>query len=241
MRRNIALVLVLVCVLLLLCGTACYLYFSRPASSLVLDTAEKVEKNLDLERNPVNFPALQKKNPDIYAWVYIPGTNVNFPLLQSSTEDTDYYLSHSVDGEEDSLGCLITQSKYNSNDFSDPVTVIYGRKSAARLGQLEKYFLSSDSLLKFDVVLVYNKNGVLRYQVIGATEYENPHILNQYRCFEDVSQIPVFWDRLHSYRTLLHQFDESVSVTEDDRLLVFSTGLSSNSDHRFLVVAKLVR
>ena len=32
----------------------------------------------------VDFSALRKLNEDIYAWIYIPGTEVNYPILQSS-------------------------------------------------------------------------------------------------------------------------------------------------------------
>lgn len=38
---------------------------------------------------PVDFAALQAENKDIYAWLYIPGTGINEPLVQR--EDDSYY------------------------------------------------------------------------------------------------------------------------------------------------------
>ncbi|MDE7015577.1 MAG: hypothetical protein K2P19_13050, partial [Kineothrix sp.] len=31
----------------------------------------------------VDFEALQQENPDIFAWLYVPGTDIDTPVLQS--------------------------------------------------------------------------------------------------------------------------------------------------------------
>ena len=51
-------------------------------------TKEK-KKKLDI---PVDFETLQKENPDIYAWITIPGTDIDYPVVQDSTDNT-YYLT----------------------------------------------------------------------------------------------------------------------------------------------------
>ena len=38
----------------------------------------------------VDIKALQTENPDIFAWLYIPDTDIDMPVLQS-TESDDYY------------------------------------------------------------------------------------------------------------------------------------------------------
>ena len=48
---------------------------------------------------PIDFAALQQQNPDVYAWIQVPGTEVDYPILQSSNDNT-YYLNHTIDGEE---------------------------------------------------------------------------------------------------------------------------------------------
>lgn len=37
---------------------------------------------------PVDFVALQQRNPDVYAWIQIPNTAVDYPILQSSTDNS---------------------------------------------------------------------------------------------------------------------------------------------------------
>ena len=50
----------------------------------------------------IDFTVLQEENPEIWGWLYIPGTDIDRPLLQSATSDT-YYQNHMADGQEGSL------------------------------------------------------------------------------------------------------------------------------------------
>lgn len=36
---------------------------------------------------PVDFTALQEKNPDIHAWIKIDGTTVDYPVCQNNKDD----------------------------------------------------------------------------------------------------------------------------------------------------------
>ena len=54
------------------------------------DLAEKTNKDPD-------FDELMQINPDVYAWIYIPNTQVDYPVAQSSGELDDYfYLEHNI-------------------------------------------------------------------------------------------------------------------------------------------------
>lgn len=89
---------------------------------------------------PPDFKELKAQNPDIYAWLYIPGTDINYPVCQS-TNDV-YYLTHNTQGQLDANGALYTESKYNTRTFQDAVTVIYGHnmRSGKMFGFLEETF-----------------------------------------------------------------------------------------------------
>ena len=62
-------------------------------------SAEEVE--LEPEKEPVEIPIdfkkLWKENEDIYAWITIPGTLVDYPIVQHPEDDL-YYLDHTVEG-----------------------------------------------------------------------------------------------------------------------------------------------
>ena len=89
-------------------------------SSVVSDTPEP-----ELPDNPIDFATLQERNADVYAWIKIPDTKVDYPILQSGDKPENFYLNHNIDGEYEFAGCIYTQ-KLNKKDFTDPNTVIYG-------------------------------------------------------------------------------------------------------------------
>ncbi len=71
----------------------------------------------------IDFATLQKYNPDIIAWIRIPGTNIDYPVLQGP--DNDKYLRHTPDGEYSVAGSIFLEFS-NASDFSDNHSIIYG-------------------------------------------------------------------------------------------------------------------
>ena len=55
-------------------------------------------------------------NDDIVAWVTIPGTKVNYPIVQG--EDNDYYLHRDLYGNDSAYGSLYQDSRDTSLDHS---------------------------------------------------------------------------------------------------------------------------
>ena len=86
----------------------------------------------------VDFAALREINPDIVAWIYIEGTEINYPVVQG--EDNDYYLKHLFNGEWNGSGCIFLDSR-NDASFADRHSIIYGhhRKNGTMFTGLDKY------------------------------------------------------------------------------------------------------
>lgn len=79
---------------------------------------------IEIPEKDIDFAALKEENSDVYAWIYVPGTNVDYPVLQHPTDDA-YYLEHNMDGSKGLPGCIYSES-VNTKDFTDPNTVLYG-------------------------------------------------------------------------------------------------------------------
>lgn len=71
----------------------------------------------------VDFTQLSEINPDIVGWIYIEGTNINYPVVQGS--DNDYYLKHLFDGSYNSSGCIFLDYRCSA-DLSDQHSIFYG-------------------------------------------------------------------------------------------------------------------
>ena len=59
----------------------------------------------------IDFTVLQEENPEIWGWLYIPGTDIDRPLLQSATSDA-YYQDHTADGQEGEAGALYIERAF---------------------------------------------------------------------------------------------------------------------------------
>ena len=66
------------------------------------------------------------QNPDTVAWLYLPGTEVDDPVVQAA--DNDYYLQRSFEGEYSVWGCYFADylNTLGSRDTLDANTIIYG-------------------------------------------------------------------------------------------------------------------
>ena len=86
------------------------------------------EIDIKKAENPVDFDSLIKQNPDIYAWIYIPETNINYPVCRHASDD-NFYLDHDIYKNYSYAGAIYSQF-CNSRDFDDRVTVLYGHNMA---------------------------------------------------------------------------------------------------------------
>ncbi len=86
----------------------------------------------------VDFGALQAVNPDVVAWIYLEGTNINYPIVRGA--DNAEYLDKLVDGTYNSAGSIFMDYR-NGPDFSDCHTVLYGHhmKNQTMFSQITGY------------------------------------------------------------------------------------------------------
>lgn len=188
--------------------------------------------------SPVDFEALWEVNPDIYAWLYIPGTEINYPLLQREG-DGAYYLNHNSECAEDKNGALFTESQYNNRDFNDPATAVYGHhmRSGAMFGRLQARYSEEGGLERYRDILVYLPDQEQHYEAFAALPFENDHILYYYD-FKQTDDFQAFLNRVNSVRRIGASISQEIQVTTEDQILILSTCLSGNNQKRYLVLAR---
>ena len=128
----------------------------------------------------VDFEGLQALNPDIVAWIYIPDTNVDFPVLKGATNDSYIYTNYK---RQYSFAGSIFMDERCSADFSDEETMIYGHNmhNGDMFGRLKKFqdekYLEAHKdvyiLLPGDVCLHYLAD-VGKYILISDDVYDLP-------------------------------------------------------------------
>lgn len=199
-------------------------------------TGEIPEKNIDFDELHATI------SEDIYAWIYIPNTHVDYPIFQDPVDNT-YYLTHNVDGSEGYPGCIYTEN-YNSKDFSDPHTVIYGHnmRDTTMFSDLHLY----EDQTFFDnnrYVFIYTEDGqTLVYKIFAAYQTNNSHQLLNF----DFSDKETLLEYLQNTPLRMQEpciYDDTTKFSEDDQILTLSTCVIQERQFhlRYLVQALRVK
>lgn len=188
-----------------------------------------------LPDNPIDFPSLKLENPDIYAWIYVPNTDVNLPVLQSSTNDF-LYLDHNKDGEPAIEGAIYSEMA-NSTDFSDPVTVLYGHNLVnGTMFSTLHYFENEDFFAQNDTFYVYTPGHILTYRIVSAYLYDDRHILNSFD-FSNPDTLQSYFNSVVNPDSLLVNARTDTELTTDDKMVQLSTCMSdtNHTTSRYIV------
>ena len=177
---------------------------------------------------------LKKQNPDFIAWITMPGTNINYPVVQGKTNNE--YLHTTFDGKSRTAGTLFID-ELNNADFSDFNSIVYGhhmrdktmfqnltllreKKNFKRLRTVYVQLYSGD-VLKYETSAVYLCHSDYDYRTI------------QYATREETTD---FCERISEKSS----FKPPTALTADDKILTLSTCEYDYTDGRLAVHARLL-
>lgn len=90
----------------------------------------------------VDWEMLEEMNPDIAGWLYIPGTCIDYPVLQEQEGAKDFYLDHDYKGDELASGAVFLPIQPYP-DVKDAHTLLFGHRMKDRslsFGMLGSYY-----------------------------------------------------------------------------------------------------
>lgn len=180
-----------------------------------------------------DFTYLQGINSDVIGWIQIPGTKINYPIVQGS--DNEYYLTHTFSGEENSSGAIFMDAEIRDG-FDDKNPIIHGHnlKSGAMFSRLNRY--SRKSFWDANrYIYITTPDGLAIYQVFSAYTADPDADIYWYG-FGSNEEFQEYLDRILSYSI----FDAGISVTKEDRIVTLST-CTNDTTQRFVVHAKRIQ
>lgn len=253
MKNKKVLIIIGVAALLVVGGVGGFLAFNsgkgRNSSNSTQEYAETAgkaydeakEKNVTEADDPydtkVDFEGLQATNEDVYAWIRIPGTNIDYPILQNAEEADDYYLNRTMDGQTGLPGSIYTE-KYNTTGFTDPVTVIYGHTlhDGTMFSELKKY-KDKEFFDENRDVYIQLPGGRKKYQIFAAVAFDDRYLMGNYAFTYDED----FNKYISELKACMEgNVDESIDVKFGDKIITLSTCIDEYPDQRWLVNAVLV-
>lgn len=198
------------------------------------DYLTSIKKQLPLNTHlPKNRDLLELKkcNSDLIGWIYIPGTAVDYPIVQYS--DNSFYLNHTFDKKESFAGSIYMD--YRNTLFKDQNTIIYGHSlnDGSMFSDLNKfknkeYFSNNNTItiVLFDQILIYEIFSV--YTTDKEYDYRTPEYNNP-NDFEN------FLKEIYDRSIVSSKNNPQIS----DKILTLSTCNDGLSDKRLAVHAIL--
>ena len=196
------------------------------------------ELGITIPDKHLDWDALHAENADIYAWIYIPGTGIDYPILQHPTEQ-DYYLDHNLDGSTGYPGCIYTQIR-NSKDFTDFATILYGHnmKDGTMFQNLHDY----EDKEFFDAnpyIYIYTPDKTFVYQIFAAVTFHDRNILLQYDMTVTGNRAGYIND-IKACNGMSDQHNDDVTVNTESRIVSLSTCIGASPDKRWIVSGVLL-
>lgn len=175
----------------------------------------------------VDFATLGGINPDIIGWIYIEGTEVNYPVVQGS--DNDFYLRHLFDGTYNSSGCLFLDA-YSATDFTEMNSVIYGHhmKNGTMFYDLKEY-KNQEFYENHPYALLVTPDH--KYKILFFSAYVSRTSASAW----DVGFSDVGYEEWLFELTGKSCFKANVVPTQDDRVVTLSTCSYEFNNARFVV------
>lgn len=197
-------------------------------------------KNVHVPIKNLDWDTMREINRHIYAWIYIPGTIIDYPVLQHPTEN-DYYLHKTLDHKYSLDGNIYTQVEYNSKDFTDYNTVMYGhnRRSTGQMFRTLHNFENENFFKSHQYLFIYTEKGVYIYKVFAAYVTNNAHQLANYPT-NTYQEMMDYVNRAMNKAAQTGFYREILEEEHYGRILTLSTCVSDDANARYLVQGLLI-
>lgn len=185
------------------------------------------------------------KNSDMGAWLVIPDTNVDYPVMWTPANEKKY-LYKNFEGKKERGGSLIL----DTDTSLDPLTtnlIIHGHNNQARytgdttvmFGELSKYEKQSYRD-EHPYIYLYDRGCRHKYEVMcvfrSQVYYKSDTCFKYYNFFDakTAEEFDYFYDNIKK----LSYYDTGITAEYGDHFLTLSTCSYHVDNGRFVVVAK---
>ena len=251
---HVVLDFVYVALMLVLLLVAIYIKMDSESVYGAADPKRWVQYKPDFPDDVISFEELQGLNPDVTGWLTIYGTNIDYPIAFREN-DNWYYLSHNTLGDAESSGAIYLDGQ-NSPRFMDFNNILHGHHMAKHemFGDLdrfaEKVFFDNHEygnifyngrdhgIQIIATILTDGYDGDIYHVVPDNKEEKQRYIRAIYEKAKLIRGVDLSnREDTEQIREKLIEREKS-PLTNKDKLFVFSTCNLSQTNGRYIIVAK---
>lgn len=206
----------------------------KPDGRYASDELTLAQQAAERQKRLPGYEKLQQQNGDMRGWISIPGTAIDYPVMQSP-DRPDFYLTHNFNKEKSSYGTPYLSELCDLSDSSKNI-IIYGHHMrngtmfAELMGYRDKSFYAEHPVIWFDTLEGSNAYEVKAAMTASAGDTGE-------KIFElagDGAKRSDFLDEVEK-RSLYHTGELTNSV---EPLLILITCEYSQDEGRLLVIAQ---
>ena len=182
-----------------------------------------------------SFEELQIINPDVFAWLTVYGTNIDYPVVHG--DDNMRYVNTNASGRH-SLSGAIFKDYRNSPNFADFNSILYGHhmENKVMFGEIGSFFDKDYFEARRYGMLFFEgrEHGIEFFAFVHADA-------NDTRIFRpNVKEANAKQAYLNFIMDTATHIRKDVSVTIDDRIVLLSTCSSESTNGRDILIAKII-
>ena len=200
---------------------------------------ENDQQDVKQSEDDFDYQSLIAMNSDCVGWIQIPGTDINYPVVQAA--DNEFYLTHNFNRETAACGAIFMDYR-NDVDAKAEHLILYGHqmKDNSMFKQLNGYkeeiFYKEHPNINFTTL-----NDDSNYEIISVflsrVYYKSENDVFRYYYFINAENEEEYNNYINECKKA-SLYDTKKSAQYGEQLLTLSTCEYSQEDGRFVIVAR---
>ena len=198
----------------------------------IADTQTKVIDAVVEEKDntfSIDWDELLAINKDIVAWIRIPDTNINYPVIQGKSNSQ--YIRKNIYGNYSRGGTLFVDANIEA-PFECVNTIVYGHNllNGSMFSEIKKYS-QNEYYQSHKIIYIYLPNNEVReYRVVSfhTINAHNKDIYNPYVTDINEFAVPMFKD---------NKITANNEIYSNDKVITLSTCTNGDTDGRYVLHA----
>ncbi len=220
-------------IILLMIAVSVYAMWDSDQVYQAADASQFAVYKPSAEEDSVSFAELQAINPEVFGWLTVYGTNIDYPIAQGP--DNAKYVNTSVFGTY-SLSGAIFLDYLNNKDFQDFNSILYGHhmEKQAMFGDLgsfsDKNFF--DSRIYGNLYFSGKDYGLEFFAFIKTDAYDGGVFTP---CIQGKEAQQAYLQNLMDKAL----YTRNIGVTAEDHILLLTTCSSDSTNGRDILAARI--
>lgn len=195
-------------------------------------TASQSDKESSSEPTLHDFAVLKEKNRDCVGWVSIPGTPIDFPVMQNG----DFYLKHNFDGNYTDYGLPFLDERCSLSTSDNLIVYGHHMNDGSMFSELLNYVDESYCKTHPEIFLE-TTGGVETYQVAAVLRAAGSYAPGEWSVFNQINISAGAFNTLVENLVEGRLYDTGRELIFGDRLLTLVTCEYSQRNGRLAVIA----